>query len=92
MSVPELRPTDTPIFDDLVVEQMQNHFDDGIPCGWVSGCEATAVARFVVLCTCRKSKPACGEHIAKTMRQFNTQSHRCTVCLDEDSGYRVVPL
>lgn len=66
MSIPELTPVDTAIFDDLVIEQMQNHFGDEVTC---CNCEVAASARLVAKC-CKRTALKCPEHLAMWIGAF----------------------
>jgi hypothetical protein len=90
---PLLTPLDSPIFDEDVIAVIEDHLDDEVACEAPRSCTDVAVARFVVLCTCRKSRLGCARHIAQTKRWFDEGGIiRCLSCRVIVTSYRVVPL
>lgn len=75
-------------------EIIARHEDDEQPtCEAPTGCDAPAVARFVVHCACRKMRLGCAPHIESTARWFDQSARaRCKTCGGVVTGYRVVPL
>jgi uncharacterized protein with PIN domain len=62
MSTPLLTPAQTPIFDDLVISELEEHFDDEVPC--VVSAEHAAEVR--VQCRgCGTGVLACTGHAEK---------------------------
>lgn len=81
MSAPLLSPVDTPIYDDLIIEQLNDRFEDEVSC---VDCEMTAEWRLTMRC-CGDSAMLCGSH-RDSVRQWSAagelKPHRkvCTHC------------
>lgn len=86
MSVPELRVVDTPIYDDMIIEQMEA--DDDVP--RCSRCHALACSR--IICTrCRVQRlacPKCEAHILALIRTGNDVE--CLACHASGPGVDLI--
>lgn len=93
MTAPTLTPLDTPLFDDDVIADLEEHIGDSPSCEAPKGCDEVAVARFVVVCPCRKVRLGCAPHIDSTSRWFDQSGTiRCQSCGGLVETYRVIPL
>lgn len=92
MSVPELTPVETPIFDDMVIERLEERFDDVPVCESRSGCDMEAVARFTMFCECKQTRLLCAPHLARTSAWFDQEVITCRMCGTLANGYQVVTL
>lgn len=94
MSVPELTPVETPIFDDMVIERLEEHFDDEIPCEATDECDSPAEVRATILCQCNtNSKLLCFRHLNTLAMRFALGlKSTCGICDTDAVDYRVVPL
>lgn len=101
MTVPLLTPLDTPIFDEDVIAEIEEHLDDVVPCVGPT-CEAPAWWQVIMVC-CGAAFPMCDEHRARhrTRATFILAIHAgtfCKVCkvslsgFSYDDAFRVVPL
>ena len=95
MSAPLLSPVDTPIYDDMIVEDMQERFDDEVMCKMG---DMPASSRLVMRC-CGNSAVLCDEHVARERLAVALMIRgRCKHCRRYfpapvfDDVYRVVPL
>lgn len=57
--IPMLTPVETPIFDDLVVEELEKHWDDTVQC---EACETAASSRVSHRC-CNFGIRVCDHHL-----------------------------
>lgn len=93
MSVPLLSPVDTPIYDDLIVEDMQERFGDVVSCEAPKGCDREAAARLVVVCPCQRwSRCGCDEHVTASVNYLSAGVARCGKCARPVTSFWVVPL
>jgi len=92
MSAPVLTPLETPIFDDDVIADLEEHIGDEVMCERPAGCDRPAVARMVVLRGCPKVRAGCQEHIDTSRAWLDANLMRCRRCDRFVTGYRVVPL
>lgn len=90
MPAPLLTPLDTPIFDDDVIAEMEQHLDDVPPC---IACAQTATIRATMLC-CGDAAFYCTRCFVRWLLRFNTVSALakiyCGNC-GQDFGYRPKP-
>ncbi|MDQ1206183.1 hypothetical protein QE377_002542 [Microbacterium sp. SORGH_AS 862] len=95
MSIPTLTPLETPIFDDDVIAEMEQHVDEVLAC-----CRCVAEATSICITTCCKAQfPICPPHLAGARAGFvRPRVLRCATCREVhlfvsfDDTYRVVDL
>jgi hypothetical protein len=95
MSAPLLTPLDSPIFDEDVITEMEDHSDEEVMC---MRADAAAIAQLLTTC-CSAGYLVCEGHLQKSRETIQrSMSVRCKTCRHEclwptfDDVYRVVPL
>lgn len=92
MSVPELRVVDTPIYDDMIIEHMEDHVDDVPMCDL-----GDFPASDTVTCLrCRTMRAGCPKHVSFVLalirRNAEVECAACHVAGPARDLIRVVPL
>lgn len=75
MSVPTLTPAETAIFDDDVIEDLEEHYDDDLTCV-VDGCDAPAEVAATARC-CNHTDLICERHYWAGRRAIEAHAVIC---------------
>jgi|GEM_PF-2318981 len=103
MSLPLLTPLDTPIFDEDVIAEMEEHFDDVVPC-LPDDCGEPAVLLLANRC-CSAGITVCARHYARCRAWWAvfvllhrhsmtciSCGHVCTAGTPFEEAFKEVPL